>query len=146
MGRWDGISLSSCRPVVAWRCGWQVDVVINYDLPTSSKDYVHRVGRTGESKRLETAVLLRRRACHVPANASGFDTHRDSITSRCDCSFFGFKAKHPRNVYCEQLHAEVPNLSGDVGASLMSEQRDEVGAGSSIAAATSSEAAPLTEA
>jgi hypothetical protein len=42
---WD---LTSCRPVVAWR-GWQVDVVINYDLPTSSKDYVHRVGRTGES-------------------------------------------------------------------------------------------------
>jgi hypothetical protein len=89
---------------------------------------------------------LSRRGRSLPANASGFDTHRGSITSCCDGSFFGFKAKHPRNVYCEQLHAEVPNLSGDVGASLMSGQGDEVGAGSSIAAATSSEAAPLTEA
>jgi hypothetical protein len=29
---------------------------------------------------------LSRRGRSLPANASGFDTHRDSITSRFDCS------------------------------------------------------------
>jgi phosphoribosylamine-glycine ligase len=39
-------------------------------------------GLEGESKRL----FVESPWSSLPANASGFDTHRDSITSRCDCS------------------------------------------------------------
>lgn len=35
-----------------------VKFVINYDYPNNSEDYVHRIGRTGRSKRTGTAYTL----------------------------------------------------------------------------------------
>ncbi|GIQ92750.1 hypothetical protein KIPB_016700, partial [Kipferlia bialata] len=35
-----------------------VDVVVNYDVPTNSKTYIHRVGRTARSNRTGLSVTL----------------------------------------------------------------------------------------
>ena len=35
-----------------------VDVVVNYDVPTNSKDYIHRVGRTARAGRSGRSLTL----------------------------------------------------------------------------------------
>merc|ERR1711985_44762 len=46
----------------------QVSLVINYDLPTSRENYLHRIGRSGRYGRKGTAI--------------NFVTHRDARTMR----------------------------------------------------------------
>ena len=48
-----------------------VDVVVNYDVPINSKDYVHRVGRTARAGRSGRSLTLVTQCAPLPDATSG---------------------------------------------------------------------------
>eukprot|EP01049_Picozoa_sp_SAG25_P004271 SAG25_NODE_266_length_10666_cov_14.508943_2_plen_119_part_00 len=65
----------------------QFSAMIMLQEPTSSPavSLSPRSARGEEEEVSQNGYLLSHRGCSLPANASGFDTHRDSISSRFDC-------------------------------------------------------------
>ena len=61
------------QPRTAEAAQWQVPI----EWPRSRGEVPPEVSQNG--------LLLSRRGRRLPANASGLDTHRDSISSRVDC-------------------------------------------------------------
>jgi len=85
----------------------QLPVVVNYDLPRSTDDYVHRIGRTGRAGESGTAVSF------VPAAS---EAHFRLIEKRQDKRvprevIAGFE---PREVAPPKGAAEAPNNTGGV--------------------------------
>jgi hypothetical protein len=62
-----------------------IDEAGNCLLAPSVVERYFRARRNQVRDRYIDGWLLSRRGRSSPANASGFDTHRDSITSRFDC-------------------------------------------------------------
>ena len=110
-----------CQPrrlnKVAWRgrCGFALSE--RALCPAIRADHSVKTTKTiaPSSSSAAAAAALSRRGRSLPANAGGFDTHRDSISSRCDC-------RPPRALQAPAAAAHRPAPAGGGAPGAVSSQ------------------------
>lgn len=100
----------------------RISLVVNYDLPSDSESYVHRIGRTGRAGRNgEAIVFARPRETRL---LRGYEHATNSIIERYQLPTAAELASHRLNKCCERLKGAVDELEMDELLELVGEIRE----------------------